>query len=117
ATLHLEKSSISGNVKVENLATLSVLDDSSIGGNIDAVNCVWVRLQGSAVGGNVNIKRCAGFGAEASLFSSFEIGGGFVCDDNELAVISKAVQSLAMFVSVRILITYLKLSLILSEAT
>jgi hypothetical protein len=83
ATLLLEGSRISGNVYVGNLATFSAVGNASIGGNIDADKCVWVRLQDSEVGGNVNIKRCAGFAPQAALFSSFQIGGGFVCVDND----------------------------------
>jgi hypothetical protein len=83
ATLLLENSRISGNVYVGNLATFSAVGNASIGGNVDADKCVWVRLQDSVVGGNVNINRCAGSGGQAALFSSFQIGGGFVCVDND----------------------------------
>jgi hypothetical protein len=83
ATLLLDGSRISGNVYVGKLATFSAVGNASIGGNIDADACVWVRLQGSEVGGNVNIKRCAGFASQAALVSSFQIGGSFVCVDND----------------------------------
>jgi len=86
AACTLEFVDVAGNVTVQpggSLLITAYLEPSTIGGNIQAVNCAATLLEGNVtVKGSVQILNCTGTAANGFQGPGIAIGGSFQCLNN-----------------------------------
>lgn len=84
ASCTLSDATVTGNVQVQQNASLTVdatQQPTTIGGNVEAINCASALLEGGVtVGGNVQIQGCA---AQSGFVGpGVKVGGNFQCSSN-----------------------------------